>query len=217
MSEPTDDDRAVERHAGDRAEDWDHRYTDGGHTLWSGEPNPALVAETEHLEAGIALDLGCGEGADAIWLARRGWEVTAVDISAVALERAAEAATTAGVQINWVRADLPSEPLPSASFDLVTAMYPAFRHTPGDDVIRAILDAVAPGGTLLVVHHCFEGPGGHRPAGFDPADYVGPSDIANHLHDGWTIEIHSERDRVRPAGSPGPDVPDLVLRARRAR
>jgi thioredoxin reductase/SAM-dependent methyltransferase len=211
-----DADRALQRHVGDSAEDWDRRYTDSGHKLWSGEPNSALVAETVHLEPGTALDLGCGEGADAIWLAGRGWEVTAVDISAVAIDRGREAATTAGIAIDWVRADVPSERFPTGSFDLVTVMYPAFRHTPDDGAMRAILDAVAPGGTLLVVHHLFDGHDGHRPNGFDPADYVQPPDIAKHLHDGWAIEIHDERARVRPAGSPGPDVPDLVLRARRA-
>lgn len=95
-------------------------------------------------------------------------------------------------------------------------MYPAIRHTPNDDAIQEILGAVAPGGTLLFVHHSFDGQHGHRPAGFDPADSVRPSDIEHHLRDEWTIEVKGERDRIRPAGSPGPDVPDIVLRARRA-
>lgn len=63
------------------------------------------------------------------------------------------------------------------------------------------------------MHHCFDGHDGHRPSGFDPADYIQPDDVARHLDDGWTIEVHEQRRRVRPAGSPGPDVPDLVLRA----
>ena len=201
--------------AGDRAEDWDRRYTDGGHTLWSGEANGALVAGIAHLNPGAALDVGCGEGADAIWLAAQGWQVTAVDISAVAVDRAHELATTAGVSVQWVFADVSSEPLPTGPFDLVTVMYPAIRHTPNDDAIREILGAVAPGGTLLFVHHSFDGQHGHRPAGFDPADYVRPTDIEHHLRDEWTIEVNGERDRIRPAGSPGPDVPDIVLRARR--
>jgi len=74
-----------------------------------------------------------------------------------------------------------------------------------------MVDEVAPGGTLVVVHHSFDGDDGHRPSGFDPADYVQPADLAGHLQDGWTIEIHDERARVGPAGSPGPDVPDIVL------
>ena len=147
-------------------------------------------------------------------MAAQGWQVTAVDISAVAVDRARELATAAGVLVDWVCADVPSEPLPTGPFDLVTVMYPAFRRTPEDDATRAILSAVAPGGTLLFVHHSLDGHDGHRPTGFDPADYVRPSDIEHHLRDGWTIEVNGERDRSRPAGSPGPDVPDIVLRAR---
>ncbi len=208
-------DRSTEGHAGDGPEDWDRRYADGGRRLWSGEPNSALLVETGHLEPGTALDVGCGEGADAIWLALQGWKVTAVDISAVALDRARAAAASVGAEVDWVCADVPEEQLPSGSYDLVSAMYPAFRHTPGDDAIRALLDAVAPGGTLIVVHHSLDGHAGHRPSGFDPGDYVQPSDVAARLEDGWTIETDEERARVRPAGSPGPDRPDIVLRARR--
>ena len=209
-------DHSDHSNAGDGAEDWDRRYTDGGHKLWSGEPNGALVAGIAHLNPGTALDVGCGEGADAIWLARHGWVVTAVDISSVAIDRGREAGDATGVSVHWVCADLPSEPLPAGPFDLVSVMYPAIRHTPDDDAIRAILSAVAPGGTLLFVHHSFDGHHGHRPAGFDPADYVRPADIEHHLRDGWAIEVNGERDRIRPAGSPGPDVPDVVLRARRS-
>ena len=202
---------------GDGAEDWDQRYAEGGERLWSGEPNAALVAGVEDLEPGTALEVGCGEGADAVWLARHGWRVTAVDISAVAVERARDAATAVDVDVDWVRADIQHEPLPAGPFDLVTAMYPAFRHTADDRAIRALLDAVRPGGTLLFVHHDFDGHDGHGPSGFDPADYVQPDDIAGHLGDGWTVEVHERRARVRPPGSPGPDVPDRVLRARRDR
>ena len=201
--------------AGDSAEDWDNRYTERGQRMWSGQPNGALVTGVEHIVPGTALDVGCGEGADAVWLAGRGWDVTAVDISDVALTRAREAAESAGVEVTWARLDLLAEPLPAGPFDLVVAMYPAFRHTPDDVAVRAVLDAVAPGGTLLFVHHSFDGHDDHRPAHFDPADYVQPHDVARHLGDGWTIEVHERRDRVRPEGSPGPDVPDAVLRARR--
>ena len=201
--------------AGDSAEDWDRRYTERGQRMWSGEPNGALVAGIEHLTPGAALDVGCGEGADAIWLAQHGWKVTAVDISEVAIARAQDAAAAAGVEVDWRRVELPGEPLPAGAFDLVSVMYPAFRHTPDDAAIAAILAPVAPGGTLLFVHHSFDGHDDHRPSGFDPADYVQPDDVAGLLGDGWTIEVHERRARVRPEGSPGPDVPDLVLRARR--
>jgi 2-polyprenyl-3-methyl-5-hydroxy-6-metoxy-1,4-benzoquinol methylase len=84
-----------------RAE-WDRRYADRGQ-VWSGQPNGALVAEVAGLTPGRALDVGCGEG-DAICLARRGWEVTALEISSVALERAAGHARDAGLAVRWVHA-----------------------------------------------------------------------------------------------------------------
>ena len=207
---------AVASHAGDTAEDWDRRYGERSDRLWSGQPNSALVAEVEGLAVGTALDVGCGEGADAIWLAERGWSVTAVDISEVALERGRAAAADSDVEVDWVRVDLPHDPLPAGPFDLVSAMYPAFRLSPDGAVVDALLAAVAPGGTLLFVHHDFHGHDGHRPSGFDPADYVQPDDVARRLDDDWTIEVHGSRERIRPEGSPGPNVPDMVLRARRA-
>jgi len=199
------------------AEDWDERYQEGGDRLWSGEPNGVLVAEVADLPPGTALDVGCGEGADAIWLARRGWRVTAVDISGVAIERGREVAAAAGVDVDWRQADLPADTI-EGTFDLVTAQYPVLRHEPGDPGIRLLLDAVALGGTLLVVHHHFDdGDHDHRPQHFDPADYVRPDDLVPHLDAEWTIDVHEVRARVRPDGSPGPDVPDIVLRATRRR
>ena len=89
------------------AEVWDEKYRSRAR-IWSGEPNPQLIAEAAPLPPGTALDLGCGEGADAIWLASRGWKVTAVDVSAVALERAEAHAQERGQggNIKWVRQDL---------------------------------------------------------------------------------------------------------------
>src|ERR671914_249851 len=88
--------------AADAAE-WDTRYRDAA--MWSGRPNGRLVAEVADLTPGRALDVGCGEGADAIWLAGRGWMVTAIDISDVAVGRAREAAAVAGAEVDWVCGD----------------------------------------------------------------------------------------------------------------
>lgn len=134
---------------------WDTRYAQSDR-MWSGRPNSALVREAGDLAPGSALDLGCGEGADAIWLAERGWEVTAVDISGVALGRAAGHAAAAAVtdRITWQRHDLGAT-FPAGTFDLVTAQ---FLHSPGDampreGILRKAAGAVAPGGVLLIVGH----------------------------------------------------------------
>ncbi len=198
----------------DSGEGWERRYA-GEAQRWSGEPNGALVAEIEDVPPGAALDVGCGEGADALWLAQRGWNVTAVDISQLALDRARRAGDDAGVEVDWIRADITSEPPTRHRYDLVSVLYPALRHTRGDDAIHSILGAVAPGGTLLVVGHDLDGSEHHRQRGVDPADYVQPTDIARHLDAPWTIEVQEIRPRTRPLGFDGPDVPDAVLLARR--
>jgi SAM-dependent methyltransferase len=135
---------------------WDDRYRSAGR-LWTGRPNAQLVAQTAGLPPGAALDAGCGEGGDAIWLAGRGWTVTAVDVSAVALERAAAQAADAGAQtaarISWQREDLLTWDPGPARFDLVTAQ---FIHLPQgylESLHRRLAAAVRPGGTLLVVGH----------------------------------------------------------------
>src|SRR5215472_15529629 len=109
---------------------WDNRYSSAGQ-LWSGQPNERFAALVADLAPGEALDAGCGEGADAIWLASRGWTVLAVDVSAVALERAASHVTAQGGEIaeriSWQRADIRDwDPAPR-QFDLVSAQ---FMHLP---------------------------------------------------------------------------------------
>jgi len=138
---------------------WDDRYRSvgGSGRIWSGQPNPQLVAQAAELAPGEALEAGCGEGADAIWLARQGWTVTAVDVSAVALERAAGYAAAAGEQIarriTWQREDLLSWVPAPERFDLVSAQ---FMYAPEGELAamhRRLAAAVRPGGTLLVVGH----------------------------------------------------------------
>jgi len=135
---------------------WDERYR-SHHSLWSGEPNRHLVSETGGLTPGTALDAGCGEGADAIWLAQRGWRVTAVDLSPVALERAATRAREAGEEvarrIEWAQEDLTTwEPEPGR-YDLVAAHYLHLQREPREALFRRLASAVAAGGTLLIVGH----------------------------------------------------------------
>ena len=199
--------------ADERAQ-WDARYA-ARDRVWSGRPNPALVTEVAGLAPGRALDVGCGEGADAVWLAARGWDVTALDVSGVALERAAGHAEQAGVDVRWWHRGLTDAPLPAATFALVSAQYPVLRRTPGGDAERALIEAVAPGGVLLVVHHADLDADHARAEGFDPADYVGPDDVAAALPPGWRVEVHERRPRGVPAGTDGRHVDDLVLRARR--
>ncbi|WP_431997636.1 class I SAM-dependent methyltransferase [Streptomyces fungicidicus] len=199
-----------------RAE-WDARYADR-QQLWSGRPNGALVAEVAGLVPGRVLDVGCGEGADAVWLARGGWDVTALEVSGVALERAAGHAQDAGVAIRWVHAALTEAALPPASFDLVSAQYPALLRTPDAAAERALLAAVAPGGVLLLVHHAGLETQQTHDSGFDPADYVWPSMVTALLDDDWKIEVNEQRPRVAPDGGAGAHhTDDLVLRARRLR
>lgn len=197
------------------AREWDERYGERDQ-MWSGRVNGALVAEVADLPPGRALDVGCGEGADAIWLAQRGWKVTAVDISQVAVDRAREAADAAGVSVEWVCADVTTTPPAQASYDLVTAQYPALPRS--DATVDSLLAAVAPGGTLLVTWHALsEEHAAHmRERGTDPDDYVQRPDVVARLDDRWEIVVDETRPRIDPP--PGsPHVDDIVLRARRIR
>ncbi|MDG4824503.1 class I SAM-dependent methyltransferase [Asanoa sp. WMMD1127] len=193
---------------------WDQMYQ-SREQVFSGEPNGVLVTEATDLPPGRALDVGCGEGGDAIWLAGRGWQVTAVDVSPTALARAAAAGAAVADRVTWQRADLLSAPPPAAAFDLVSAQYFHPPRAAGDDAVRGLLAAVAPGGTLLVAGH---DPGDlteHDHHGFDPAGYYQPADIAALLDDGWTVEIDGSRPRTSPAPPGTRHTHDLVLRARR--
>jgi SAM-dependent methyltransferase len=197
--------------------EWDARYADR-ERLWSGQPNGALVAEIAKLTPGRALDVGCGEGADAIWLARSGWDVTAVEVSGVALGRAAAHALDADVRIRWVHAGLVEAALPPGSFDLVSAQYPALLRTPDAAAERTLLAAVAVDGVLLLVHHVGMDTKPAHDGGFDPADYVWPSMVAALINDDWKIEVDEQRPRVAPDGGAGAHhTDDVVLRARRLR
>lgn len=196
------------------AQFWDERYGSSDQ-LFSGNPNGVVVTEVAGLPPGQALDVGCGEGGDAIWLARRGWRVTAVDISQVALQRAAVAGADVAERIAWTRADLAVTPPPAGSFDLVSLQYFPLPHQPDHAAVRRLLAAVAPGGTLLVAgHDLADLPPAHA-SEFDPAGFYQPAEIADLLGAGWTVLVNETRLRTAPAPEGTQHVRDTVLRARR--
>ena len=201
-------------HPTDPTEFWEEFYG-AGRTPWSGRPNRVLVAELTDrpIPVARALDLGCGAGADAIWLAQQGWQVTGLDISAAALERAAAESEAAGVadRTHWVRHDL-SDGLPEDEWDLVAASY---LHSPveldREKVLRLAAAAVAPGGTLLIVGHQGAPSWGPEP----PAHltFPTPDDVLAALDlDGWTVERAAAVtvELTSPEGSPGRRVDNVV-------
>jgi thioredoxin reductase/SAM-dependent methyltransferase len=201
--------------------DWDHRYE--GDRMWSGNPNGTLVAEAGDLAPGRALDVGAGEGGDALWLAGRGWRVTASDISARALDRIGAEADRRGESVERLRADANAlDPFEPGAFDLVSAQYASIPRTPDGRAIQNLLDAVAPGGTLVVVGHDLEpmraavDTAMHSQA-FDPDAYVRVDDVRAALDGlpGWVVEVDETRPRPAGAASASHHVDDVVLRARR--
>ena len=200
--------------------DWDHRY--GGERMWSGNPNGSLVDEIDGFVPGTALDVGAGEGGDAVWLAEQGWNVTASDISQRALDRVAAEAERRGLRIEGHHADANAlDAFPSGAFDLVTAHYASIPRTPDGRGVGNLLDAVAPGGTLLVVGHDLEPmrvpiDTHEQSRPFDPDAYVRVDDFATVLADSpeWEIEVHEKRPRP-PGAASAHHVDDIVLRARR--
>lgn len=203
--------------------DWDRRY--GGDQIWSGNPNGTLVNEVESLAPGRALDVGAGEGGDAIWLANQGWKVTATDVSGRALAGVEAEAVRQGlaVEVHHVDANTPRAFAAVGQFDLVSSFYPAIPRTADDRALHNVLDAVAPGGTLLVVHHDMtpmRAPIDTREHSrmFDPGGFVSVDDFALAVtaEPGWTIEVHATRPRPAGAASGAHHVDDVVLRARRS-
>jgi SAM-dependent methyltransferase len=200
---------------------WDERYSHPGH-VWSGRPNAQLVAHVQDLAPGRAIDVGCGEGGDAIWLAHQGWTVTGVDISPIGLAKAAAHAQESGAEIagriEWEPVDLyAAEMEPLGSFDLVNSQY---LHMPPDVRDRAfarLAAAVAPGGHLLLASHHpsdLSIPGlrpDRRELFYTPEELVARLDPA-----GWEILVAAavERDGKDRDGRPV-IVRDTVLFARR--
>jgi SAM-dependent methyltransferase len=202
---------------------WNARYAEKKR-IWSGRPNPQLVAEAEGLAPGTALDVGCGEGADALWLAARGWEVTGVDISVVALARAAEHEQEqredqdSRPRVRWEHQDLTSWAPPSDSFDLVTAQYMHLPTAEREPLFRNLARAVAPGGTLLIVGHHPSDLQSEAPRPDLPDLYFTAEDIADMLDDGWEHQVIEARPR-ETSGPKGATlaVADTVYRGRRVK
>jgi len=193
-----------------KREDWNAKHGEAG-LLFGAEPNRFLVAEVEGLPPGRALDLACGSGRNAVWLARQGWSVVAADFSDVALDQARALAAERGVEVEWVEADLREWKPPARAFDLVVALYlqlPAEELRP---IARSAAEAVAEGGTLLVVGHHADnlasGSGGPK----DPRVLFTPEDVAAEL-DG--LEIEKAEAVLRPVEGDR-DAIDALVRARR--
>ena len=199
---------------------WDDRYRSADQ-LWSGQPNPQLVAQTADLAPDAALDAGCGEGADAIWLARHGWTVTAADVSAVALERAAGYAAAAGDEIagriTWQQADLRSWHPGPQQFDLVSVQFMHLPEAELEAMHSRLAAAVRPGGTLLVVAHHPDDLEAHAVLTGRPDMFRTAEQLAASLDPGeWEIRVASAIGRsAMDMDGQQVTVRDTVLRAAR--
>ncbi|MDQ3588505.1 MAG: methyltransferase domain-containing protein [Actinomycetota bacterium] len=201
---------------------WDQRYRSSS-AVWSGDPNPHLVTEGADLSPGAALDVGCGEGADAIWLAEHGWRVTAVDLSTVALERAAARALEVGgdvaQRIDWVHADLVDWVPAAASYDLVSAQFMHLPKDPREALFHRLAASVTSGGTLLIVGHDPSDMQTSVPRPPMPELFFTASEVAASLdrREWETIVVEA---RARPVVDPDGrtiTIHDAVLRAQRNR
>jgi SAM-dependent methyltransferase len=197
---------------------WDERYR-AAEFVWSTQPNRFLPPEVEGLIPGRALDLACGEGRNAVWLATQGWDATGVDFSTTGLEKAARLAEQNNVSVEWVCADVTSWQ-PAEPFDLVIAFYLQLPEAPRHAVLGAAARALAPSGTLLVVAHDLtnltDGIGGPQ----DPAVLYTPDDVRSSLdRSGVTDLIVDRAERIeRPVETDtGPVMAiDCLVRAHRA-
>ena len=195
---------------------WERRWTqvlrDHAGKIAGRRPSAHLLTETADLHPGRALDAGCGHGSEAVWLASRGWQVTAVDYSATALDLARSRATAIGAdvaeRIEWTEGDLTTWTPPPGSYDLVLSLYVHVQGSVGE-MVRRLGAGVAPGGTLLLV--------GHRP--IDPATGA-PTRAAGQVQVSvdaavdaldprdWRIAVAEERSRAEAGAGV-----DAVVRA----
>jgi SAM-dependent methyltransferase len=200
------------------AQYWENRYREQGRT-WSGRVNVALEREVNGVAPGTALDLGCGEGGDALWLAHNGWSVTAVDIAPSAIAVGA-AAQRPGDEIEWVVADL-AEWQPPRRYDLVTASFlHSFVELPREEILRRAATAVASDGLLLIVGHAGVPHGAtHTAHEGEVVELPSPEEMLDALRldpAEWTVLTKAlvERPVTAPDGSAGV-IDDCVLMLRR--
>jgi SAM-dependent methyltransferase len=194
-----------------KREDWDRRYAEK-ELVWSAEPNRFLVAEVSGLLPGRALDLACGEGRNALWLAERGWRVTGVDYSRVAIEKGRARAVREHLDVELVHDDLLEYEPAGGAFELVIVLYLQIPMDERRRVLSKAAEALAPGGTLLVVGHDLsnltEGTGGPS----DPAVLFTPEDVVADLPH---LEIQrAERVFRDVIGADRPAI-DVLVKARR--
>jgi len=194
-----------------RREDWNARYA-AVENLWAAKPNRFLVREVEGLPPGRALDLACGEGQNAIWLASQGWRVLGVDYSDVAVEKARGRAQRDGVEVDFVCADLVTFEPEQTAYDLVLVLY---LHIPAHErrgVLGKAAASVAPNGTFLLIGHdttnLTEGVGGPQ----DPDILATPEEIASELPG---LEIDKATTFLRDVHGEERDAIDNLVRARR--
>lgn len=188
------------------SQDWDDRYA-AKELVWGADPNQWVVRELTGRAPGHALDVAAGEGRNAIWLAGQGWEVTGLDFSAVAVERAerltAELPDEVADRLTWRHDDARTFDPPAGGYDLVLV---AYLQLPAGDrraALRRAADALAPGGTLLVIAHDLrnltEGVGGPQ----DPGVLYGPEDVLADVADRGLTVVRAERVLRPVGGDPG--------------
>jgi SAM-dependent methyltransferase len=179
---------------------WDRRYG-ARELIWTSEPSRFLVAEADGLHPSRALDLACGEGRNAVWLAERGWQVTGVDFSEVGLEKARGLAAARGVAAEWVAADLLDYDPEPAAFSLVIAFYlqvPEAERTP---IVRRAAGAVAPGGRFVLVAHDSANPEHGYGGPQDPSVLYTAQDVSRDLK-GTGLRIERAERVERPVDTP---------------
>jgi SAM-dependent methyltransferase len=197
-------------------EDWNARYA-RSELLWTAEPNRLFASEVESLEPRRALDLACGEGRNAVWLAERGWRTTGVDFSDVALAKAERLAASRGVAVEWVLADVLEHEPERGAYDLVAVLYLQLPHEELAQALRSAAAGLAPGGTLLVLGHdrtnLTQGYGGPRYA----AVLFTPEDVVAELGTGLLVERSEKMHRTVALDEGEATAIDALVRARRPR